>query len=269
MSLDNFIPEIWSGELLVAFRKAHVFGNLVNRQFEGEIKDKGDVVRITTPAPITVGAYSGTVTYQTPLSAQQSLLIDQDYFWAFDMDDLEKVQANVELVQPYMQEAGYALADTVDRNISALYTATGLTDTPLTIATTANNYPAYVLAAQKLDEQNVPRTGRWVVISPAGYAALLSTAQFTAATALGDAVIRTGAVGQVAGFDVYVSNNLVLDTTRKYMYGTNSAITFALQHSMVEPVRREGSFKSAVRGRHVWGRKVVRPSALGVISATE
>jgi len=269
MSLDNFIPEIWSGELLVAFRKAHVFAPLVNRQYEGDVRDKGDVVRITTPAPIAVNAYSGTVTYETPLSAQQSLLIDQDFYWAFDMDDLEKVQANVELMRPFMEEAGYALADTVDTNIAALYTASGLSDTALTIATAADNYPAYVTAAQKLDEANVPRTGRWVVISPAGYGALLKTAQFTAATQLGDAVIRTGAVGQVAGFNVYVSNNLVLDTTRKYMYGTNSAITFALQHSMVEPVRREGSFKDAVRGRHVWGRKVVRPSALGVISATE
>jgi len=269
MAIDNFIPELWSTQLLVAFRKAHVFNSLVNRNYEGEIQNAGDTVRITTPAAITVGDYSGTVTYQTPTSAQQSLLIDQDKYWAFELDDAAQVQANVSLMQAYMQEAAYALADNVDQNIGALYAQTGLTDIALTIGTAADNYPAYVTAGRYLDEANVPRTGRWVVISPAGYAALLKTTEFTHATTAADSVIRTGEVGQIAGFSVYVSNNLTLATTRKYMYGTNAAITFAAQVVKTEATRRDTAFKDAVRGRFVFGRKVVRPSALGVISATE
>lgn len=268
MSLDNFVPEIWSGELEIAFRKAHVFAPLVNRRYEGAIRDSGDTVKITTPAAITVGPYSGTVVYQAPTSTQQSLVIDQDFYWAFDMDDLAKVQANVDLVQPFMQEAGFALADTVDSNIANLYTAAGLADVDVTLSS-GDMYTTMVVAGQRLDEANVPRTGRWAVISPAGYAKLLQTTEFIHATAAGDSVVASGEVGRVAGFSIYVSNNLVLSTTRRYMYGTNAAITFALQHQMVEPVRRDASFKDGVRGRHVWGRKVVRPNALGVIKATE
>jgi len=268
MAIDNFIPELWSTQLLVAFRKAHVFDSLVNRNYEGEIKDGGDTVRITTPAAITVGDYSGTVTYQTPTSAQQSLLIDQDKYWAFELDDAAQAQANVSLMQAYMQEAAYALAQNVDANLGALYAQTGLSDTTVTISS-GNMYTTLVTAGRKLDEANVPRIGRWAVVSPVGYAKMLETSNFIHATVSGDSVSRTGEVGMMAGFTIYTSNNLTTATTVKYMYGTNAAITFAAQVVKTEALRRDTSFKDGVRGRLVFGRKVVRPSALGVISATE
>jgi 2-polyprenyl-6-methoxyphenol hydroxylase-like FAD-dependent oxidoreductase len=84
-----------------------------------------------------------------------------------------------------------------------------------------------------------------------------------------DSVSRTGEVGMMAGFTIYTSNNLVLDTTRKYMYGTTAAITFAEQVISTEALRGATAFADQLRGRLVYGRKVVRPSALGVISATE
>jgi hypothetical protein len=268
MSTANFIPELWSTQLLTAFRKAHVFGNLVNRNYEGEIRGAGDTVKITTPAAITVGNYSGSVTYQEPTSAQQALSIDQQKYWAFKLSDVDQAQANVSLMQAYMQEAAYALADNIDANLAALYTETGLTDTAVTISS-GNMYTTLVTAGRKLDEQNVPRTGRWAVVSPVGYAKMLETSNFIHATTSGDSVSRTGEVGMMAGFTIYTSNNLVLDTTRKYMYGTNAAITFAEQVVNTEAMRLEGSFHDAVRGLMVFGRKVVRPAALGVISATE
>lgn len=268
MSLLNFVPEIWSGEALVAFKKAHVFGGLVNRNYEGEVRNKGDVVRINTPGAITVNDYSGTVSYETPTSTQQSLVIDQDKYWAFAFDDLDKVQANVDLVREYMQEAGYSMADTLDKNIAALYTEAGLSDTAITLSS-GDLYATMVTAGRKLDDKNVPSEGRWVVMSPQGYAKLLATTQFIHATASGDSVVRTGQVGQIAGFTVYKSNNLTLDTTRRYVYGTNSAITLAMQFSVSESVRREAAFEDGIRARVVFGRKVVRPDALGVITATE
>lgn len=268
MSLANYVPEIWDDQLLVAFRKAHVFGDLVNRNYEGQIRDKGDTVRILTPSAITIDNYSGTVTYQTPESTSQSLVIDQDKYWAFEIDDLAKVQANVELMQPYMREAGYSLADTVDTALAGLYTEVGLADVDVTLSS-GNMYTTLVTAGQRLDEANVPREGRWAVISPAGYAKVLQTTNFIHATTAGDQVSRTAQVGQMAGFNLYVSNNLTLSTTRRYLYGTNAAITFASQLLMSEAVRRDASFKDAVRGRMVYGMKVVRPASLGQIKATE
>jgi hypothetical protein len=269
MAVSNFIPEIWSTALLVAFRKAHKFGPLVNRNYEGEIRAAGDTVKITTPAAITVGAYSGTVSYETPTSTQQSLLIDQDIYWGFTLDDAEQVQANVNLVQAYMQEAAYALADSVDTNIANLYTAAGAGNLTIDLTGTHDFYETAVDAGRNLDLQNVPREGRWMVISPRGYAALLKNTKFSQASALGDAVVQSGAVGMVAGFSVYVSNNLVESTTRRYMYGTNQAITFATQLIKTEALRSTTGFDDLVRGRMVFGRRVVRTAALGTIQATE
>ena len=106
-------------------------------------------------------------------------------------------------------------------------------------------------------------------MSPKGYSALLKTDEFIHATAAGDNVVRTGEVGSIAGFRVFTSNNLVLATTRRYLFGTNAAITFAEQLVDTEAMRLEAAFDDGVRGQLVFGRKVVRPAALGVLNATE
>lgn len=267
MSVRNFVPELWSAQLLTSFRKNLVFGNVVNRNYEGEIQQAGDTVKITTPSAITVNDYSGSVSYQTPASTQQSLLIDQKKYWAFDIDDIDAAQANVSLMAAYMEEAGVALADEVDKNLAALYTAAGQSAINVTLASD-DYYKKMVTAGQKLDEANVPRAGRWHVTSPAGYAAVLANSAFIHATAAGDNVLRTGEVGSIAGFTVFVSNNLVVSggTTTNAMYGTSAAITFAEQLRETEAIRREASFADAARGLLLFGRKVVRPNALGVMA---
>jgi N4-gp56 family major capsid protein len=267
MSVRNFVPELWSAQLLVAFRKNLVFQSLVNRNYEGEIRQAGDTVRITTPSAITVDDYAGTVTYQAPTSTSQALLIDQHKYWGFKLRDVDQAQANVSLMQAYMSEAAYSLADTVDQNISALYTeAQHSIDITLS---SGDMYATMVEAGEDLDLANVSRGNRWVVMSPKGYSKLLKTDEFIHATAAGDSVVRTGEVGSIAGFRVYTSNNLVLATTRKYLFGTNDAITFAEQLVSTEAMRLETAFDDAVRGQLLFGRKVVRPAALGVINATE
>jgi len=270
MAIANFIPELWSTQVLTAFRKNHVFANLVNRNYEGEIRNAGDTVRITTPAAITVGAYSGTVTYETPTSAQQSLLIDKKRYWAFLIDDVDQAQANVNLMQAYMDDAGDKLADDVDTDLAGLYTAAGLTDISLDVGTD-DFYDKLVLAGQQLDEANVPRSGRWVVMTPKGYADLLQNANFINATDAGASLIRTGALGMAAGMSVYVSNNIVNSTasTYQYLYGTNAAITMAAQVVKTEATRPSDTFGDGVRGLFVYGRKVVRPNALGAIVADQ
>lgn len=269
MSIANFIPELWSADLLVTFRKAHVSGSVVNRNWEGEITALGDTVRIQTPAAVTTGAYSGTVTYATPTSTTQSLLIDQDIYWAIELDDLEQVQSNVNLRQAYTEQGAYSMADSVDTNIFALYTGGTAGDVAITLASD-DFYAKVVDAGKNLDTNNVPRDGnRFLVISPAGYAAALKNSNFIHATTDGDRTLMTGEIGQISGFRVFMSNNLTLATTRKYVYGHTSAITFAGQLLTTEAIRRDASFKDGIRSRMVYGRKVVRAGALGTLSATE
>jgi len=270
VSVKNFIPELWSRLLLTNFRKNHVFASLVNRNYEGEIRNQGDTVKITTPSAITVGPYTGTVTYEVPASTQQNLLIDQAKYWAFAIDDIDEAQANVNTMAAYMEEAAQSLADEVDKNLAALYTDAGLTQISLDVGTD-DFYDKLTVANQQLSEANVPKDGRWVVITPKGHSNLLQNDAFIHATQKGDAVIADGRIGRAAGFNVYESNNLVNTTASSfaYMYGTNRAITLAEQVVKTEAIRREASFSDGARGLLVFGRKVVRPASLGVILADE
>ena len=271
MSISNFIPELWSARLLANFDKNLVLAGLCNTDWEGEIQDKGDTVHIQRPGAITAKSYGGSVTYETPTSDTRSLVVDQDDYYAFAVDDADRVQANVDLVDRYTERAAYSLADSLDQYLASLYTAAGLTDITLDVGTD-DAYDKLVTAGQQLDEENIPRVGRWVAVTPRGYADLLQNDKFIHATQSGDDVIATGRVGQAAGFDVFMSNNLVNSSTTfyKYLYGTRDAVTYARQLlGAPEAIRREGAFEDAIRGRMVYGAKAVESKALGTITADE
>lgn len=268
MSVQNFIPKIWAARLLIAFRKTYVFRPLVNTDYEGEITGAGDTVKITTPGGVTVQDYSGSVSYEELQSTQQNLLIDQQKYWAFKVDDVDKVQADVNLIDTYTEEAGNSLADTVDQNLASLYTEAGHT-VSLDIS---SNYDgvreALVEAGQKLDESNVPSQGRWLVVSPTVMSGIRLASDYTPASELGDEVKLSGTIGMLEGFNLYMSNNVQIATQHKCLFGSRAAITFAEQLVETEALRLENQFADAVRGLMVFGRKVVRPSALGVLDTT-
>ncbi len=271
MSVSNFIPEVWSQKLNLAFQRTLVFMNLVNRDWEGEIKEAGDTVRITRPSPLAVNDYTGTVNYAAPASTQATLTVDQRKYSAFSIDDVDRAQANVDLVAAYTQEMGVALSNAVDQYLAGLYTQAAAANVINKEAISKTNvYAKFVDAGKLLDKQNVPRSGRWAVISPDEYAMLLQADQFIKASDLGDAVATSGAVGQVAGLTIYVSNNLIMandgaSNVRHLLFGTNAAITFASQLTELEALRLQQQFGDAIRSLMVYGAKVIRPEALGVI----
>ena len=128
MSVQNFIPQIWADEVLVNIHKAHVYGNpqIVNTDYEGDIKDFGDTVRISSIGTVTVSAYTRNTDMAAPQvleSAQTILTIDQAQYFNFAVDDLDKAQANVNIMESAMKEAGYAVADVADTYLAGSVTA--------------------------------------------------------------------------------------------------------------------------------------------------
>lgn len=275
MSVDNFKPTIWSRELLYTLKKSHVARNLVNTNYQGDITSEGDTVKIQTPDAINTGDYTGAdITFQNLTSATQNLLIDQAKYFAFLVDDVDQAQANVDLMQGYMQEASYALADVMDTFIFGKYTEAHADNVIAKAALTASNiYDKITEAKEKLSLQNVPSQGRWMVLSPAEIKLLEQSDDFTAASDLGDSTKRTGFAGRIAGFQIFESNNVQeandgTDDVRHLPYGHSIAITMAEQIVSTEAGRREAGFSDYVKGLHVYGAKVVRPKALGDLRAT-
>ena len=275
MSVTNFIPQIWSARLLANLDKRLVFAGLTNRDYEGEIRQAGDTVKINKLNNLTVSDYAGTVNYQSVTSTQVTLTVDQQKYVAYKVDDVDRVQANVDLVDRYQARAAVALADVVDQYIASLYPAAGAGTVSLDLTVTSPDvYGAFVEARKLLNKKNVPMEGRWAVVSPEIEAALLNDAKFVQATDQGDRVRRTGEIGGIAGFTIYVSNNVpeVVDTTvtpsqtfHKVLFGTNDAIAFAQQIVETEAMRDPGSFADLVRSLLVFGAAVIEPDALGVM----
>ena len=281
MAVTNFIPDLWSAKLLVALRKKAVAANLVNRDYEGEIKREGDSVKITSINDVTIGDYTAhnDITWEDIDDATRSLIIDQAKYFAVELDDIERAQekkGGKSALDQAVENAAYQLRDVCDAFLlDAMNDAAEATGNDLgtvAIHTTARNlYDAFVDLSVKLDEANVPEEGRWCVVKPALHGRLLKLDEFiSAGDALGAATRTNGYVGEVAGLALYKSNNLpaVTDaaaTGGLAVAGHSMATTFAEQILKMKAVDRENRFAEGVKGLHVYGAKVVRPTAVAKV----
>src|SRR3972149_1672563 len=111
MALSNFIPMLWSARILENLHKSLVYGQagVINRDYEGEIKDVGDSVKINSIGAITVGSYtknSDTNSPQDVSGARQTLLIDQAKYFNFQVDDIDRVQTRPDVMNEAVGEEG-------------------------------------------------------------------------------------------------------------------------------------------------------------------
>lgn len=266
---DNFIPELWSARLLANLDKTHVFPACVNRDYEGEIRNFGDTVRINKFGDITIDDYTRAQGVGTPTDpgagTQQVLVIDQAKYFNFKVEDIEAVQANVALMEKAMQRAAYGIADVIDKHIAAhVAEAAIMMDESEAVLTKDNAYDLLVDAKVALNKHNVPAAGRFVVVPPEFIGLLEKDDRYTK---YADAdVMANGVKGRVAGFDVRESNNVVEDSgVYSIMAGTDMAISYAGQIAKIEAFRPEASFADACKGLYVFGSKVVEKDALACI----
>lgn len=286
MAVTTFIPELWNARLLYALEKAHVATNLVNRNYEGEISNHGDTVHINTIGAITVKSYTKNTDIDAPetlTTTDQTLVIDQAKYFNFQVDDVDKVQAAGELVDTAMGRAAYALADVSDAYLLGVIAAgaaagntIGSAAAPIAL-TGSNVYENIVKLKTKLDKANVPNTGRTIVVPPDVHSLLLLDDRFAKSTATaGQEALINGLVGRIAGFDVYMSNNVKTGTgtdTGKTPYfeitaQITDATTYAEQIIKTEAYRMESRFADAVKGLHVYGAKVTDGTKIAKLLAS-
>lgn len=279
MTINNFIPTVWSARLMAHLDKAHVYASVVNRDYEGEIKQGGDQVKINQVGEVTIGTYtknSDITAPETLTDDQKILVIDQQKYFNFQVDDVDNAQTKPKVMDAAMERAAYGLNDVADKFIASLYTGVdaantiGSDATPTNLTAVTDAYKYLVRLATKLDEASVPTMGRWVVVPPWFHGLLLEDDRFVkSGTQAGDARLITGKVGEAAGFTVYVSNNVPAATGKyKIMGGSTMAISFAEQIIGVEAYRPEKRFGDAVKGLHLYGGKLVLPKAITVLTAT-
>lgn len=278
MAVDGFRPEIWSAKILVALRNRLVYASLCSRDHEEEIQNGGDTVHITSIGEVSTRAYveHTGISWDEVADSQVDLLIDQRRYFAFRVDDVEKKQS-LPFLDEATRSAAYGLADNADASVSAaMYAAVNATSNDYGAFTVdksdKNAYELLVELGTILDRDNVPDEGRWVVVPPEVYAVLKLDSRFidASASADGGTALRNGLIGMAAGFTVHKSNQTPDPTTGTYavIAGHPIATAYADQILNTEAIRLEDYIADGVRGLHVFGRKVVRPEALALASAT-
>lgn len=280
MSLE-FIPTIWSARLLAALNNALIYSQagVVNKDYEGEIKAAGNTVKIASIGEVNVGNYTRNEDIgdpQTLSDSDQTLLIDQAKFFNFQVDDVDKAQQNVNMMESAMRQAAFALRDRQDTYVAGLMAGgataenvIGSVGTPV-LPTKANAYEYLVDLGVRLDESNTPTEGRYVVVPPFYHGLLQKDDRFVkSGTAAGDSVLRNGSIGQAAGFTVYQSNKVpnTAGSAYRIIAGHPLATTVAEQIVSIETYRMEKRFANAVKGLHVYGGRVIRPNCLAVLIA--
>jgi len=273
----SFIPEIYSGIMLDSLKKAHVYAQpgVVNRDYEGDIAQAGDSVKIASISRPTISSYTknATLTYETLTDAQRTLVVDQQKSFAFSVDKIDEVQHPGGPLEAALVEAAYGLRDLADQYVAGLYTGAASANQigTVSVTTAALAYTQIRKLKVKLDEANVPQEGRWVVVPPWYEGLLLEEDKFVRVDASGsDQALRNGIIGRALGFDVMASNNAPLVTGDDYavIAGHPSAISFAEQIVEIETLQLQTTFGTGVRGLHVYGAKLVRPDSIATVVAS-
>lgn len=271
MAITTFIPTIWSARLLANLDNNHVATSFMNSDYEGEIKQKGDKVKINSIGEITIGNYTGAkIGDPEDLdTTDQELVIDQGKYFHFAIDDVDAVQAAGSLMDKAMERSAYGLADVSDKFIfSTIANSATAVDKSTIKLTPENIYLTIVNMRTMLDKANVPKTGRKIAIPPEAYALLLQDDRFVKTGGTNaEATLKNGQVGEVAGFTVFETNNLpfkaagsgtAAETT--IIAGHDMGGTFAEQIVKTEAYRPEQLFADAVKGLQVYGAKVTIPA---------
>jgi hypothetical protein len=292
MTIANFIPSVWAAEILRQLDPLLVYANpaIINTDYEGEISQFGDSVRISMVGDVTVKDYTANADIDPPeqlTDAQLQLLIDQAKYFNFAVDDIDRRQMNAALREEAARRAAIGLRQRFDGFVSSHYTdiATGNfigSDGAPRTGFSADSKLAYNLIAKlgtKLNDNEVDEEGRWVVV-PNWYAEYLllddraisfGTPQNRAQMAQGTSTADNGLIGQAAGFDVYRSTAVpnVAGARYKVIAGHRSAWSRAQQILETEAYRPERRFADALKGLHVYGAKVVRPNSLACLVASD
>ena len=277
MAVTNFVPDIWSARILVNLSKTSVAAGICNRDYEGDAS-VGDSVKITSISDPTIASYTGAeITSEAITDATRALLLDQKKYFDIKLDDVERAQAvnGGAILAAAVDRASYGLSNTLDSFVLDLMGSGASASNPdpqiaqAAIDTAAEAYDLLVEMAALLDEADTPQENRWAVVTPSFYGLMLKDSRFVAAgDAAGAATRANGMVGQAAGMTLYKSNNLpdgalsTDNTSKLILAGSTYATTLAEQVRSVEALRDNKMFADRVRGLHVYGCKVIRPTTI-------
>ena len=291
---DKFIPEIWSDEVIAAYKSNLVLANLVRKMsFKGK---KGDTLHIPKPTRgvATAKAANTAVTIQANTESEVQVLIDQHFEYSRFIEDIVEVQALSSLRSFYTEDAGYALAKKVDdlliaggksfgdgdasdwvhSNAYYIDASTGLTAYALDTVVTADVFTdaGFRKLIQLMDDADVPMDGRKFAIPPSLRNAIMGVDRYNSSDFVDGRGVNNGQIGKLYGIDIYVSSNMpTIETAAENTAGDavkaallfhTDTLVFAEQVGVRSQVQYKQEYLSTLyTADTLFGTKVVRPEA--------
>ena len=291
---DKFIPEIWSDEVIAAYKKNLVLANLVRKMsFKGK---KGDTLHIPKPTrgTATAKAANTAVTIQADAETEVQVLINKHFEYSRFIEDITEVQALSSLRSFYTEDAGYALAKQVDDELVALGksfgdsdgadwvhsnayfidASTGLTTYAVDTVTTSDVFTdaGFRKLIQLMDDADVPMDGRKFAIPPSLRNAIMGVDRYNSSDFVDGRGVQNGQIGKLYGIDIYVSSNMpTIETAGDNTAGdaVKAALLFHTDTMVLAEqvgVRSQTQYKldylsTLYTADTLFGTKVVRPEA--------
>ena len=230
-SAATFIPEIWSDEVIAAYKSNLVMANLVKKM--SMTGKKGDTIHVPKPTRGSASAKVAetAVTIQNSVESEVLININKHFEFSRLIEDITEVQALASLRQFYTGDAGYGLAKQVDNDLFELAKSFGdgdgssyVNSGSFQINTTSGALEAYDADGtldigafsdaafraliQKMDDADVPMDGRSFVVPPSLRNAIMGIERYTSTDFVNGKSVETGKIGNLYGVDVFVSTNV-------------------------------------------------------------
>lgn len=259
MSIASFIPSIWEQALITEFRGVSVTDMITTAPTRVE----GGKAIFNVVSGGTIKDYTGTVEYDGATTEPLELVYDQKKYFALTIDDVDKVQANGEVLNVLAGEKALDMKEAIDTAVLGLYASKcptantiGTTGAKVDLKTT-KVFDVIVDLGVKLSKKKVPMANRFVIASAEYVQELAKDTRF----ADNFNVLPNGIVqgATVNGMTVIQCEEAPANTI---LCMHKSALAFATQLDQVEALRREGSFADAIRGLQVYGMKELRVNGI-------
>ena len=299
-SAATFIPELWSDEIIAAYKSNLVLANLVRKiSMTGK---KGDTIHLPKPirGAANAKAINTAVTVQNDTETEVQISIDQHYEFSRLIEDITDVQAHATLRKFYTDDAGYGLAKQVDTNLFNRATEFGTggyvaapADTdwvsdavyfndatsgliPYTVDTlvTADVFDdaGFRALIKLMDDNDVPMDGRSFTVPPSVRSSMMGIDRYVSSDFVAGRGVENGKIGNLYGVDIYVSSNCPIMETAAQNAAGGDVRAAVLMHKETIALAEQMSVRSQTQYKQEWlgtlytadtlyGTKVVRPES--------
>ena len=293
---DKFIPEIWSDEVVAAYKKNLVLANLVTKMsMKGK---KGDTLHVPKPTRGAAAAKAANTAVTIQADTETEVLVSVDQHWEYSrfIEDIVETQALASLRRFYTSDAGYALAKKVDdilfglgktfgddngsgsdwlhSNSYYIDATNGLSTYALDTVITTDVFTdaGFRALIKKMDDADVPMDGRFLAIPPSVRQVIMGIDRYNSSDFVDGRGVQNGQIGSLYGIDIFVSSNCpVIETAADNTAGDDiKAAILAHRETMVLAeqlgVRSQTQYKqeylsTLYTADTLFGTKTLRPEA--------